>query len=106
MNQQGYYIQRLLPGAYDLTVQGDHYNAKQEHMVINSDLSLSFDLQTRIQTGDIDRNEEQDIGDAIQCLQIISGFDVGYYYDPAALTGKVLELRDVIFILQKLSEMK
>jgi len=27
-----------------------------------------------------------------------------YYYDPGALTGDVIELRDAIFILQMLSE--
>ena len=38
--------------------------------------------------------------------RLLSGFNDGYYYDQSALTGDVLELRDAIFILQNLSEIK
>jgi len=105
-DNQGLSIERLQPGDYEITIHGDHYHSRQESMNINQDLSLSFDLTSTIETGDINRNDQQDIGDAIQCLQVISGFDDGYYYDQSALTFDVLELRDAIFILQSLSEIK
>ena len=109
MNQQGHYIQRIQPGTYDISISGDHYMFKPENVVIDtqSEISLSFGLTSTIQTGDINRNGKQDIGDAIQCLQVISVTDGNtYYYDQKALTGRVPGLRDAIFILQKLSEIK
>jgi Leucine-rich repeat (LRR) protein len=105
MNYQGLSIERVQPGDYEISINGDHYHSRQESMTIQNDLSLSFDLNTTIQPGDINRNERQDVGDIIQCLQIISGIeDPSYYYDQGALTGEVLELRDAIFIMQGLSE--
>jgi DNA-binding beta-propeller fold protein YncE len=106
MNLQGLYISRIQPGAYDISIHGDHYYSRQETMMINSGFgsALSFALTSKIQTGDINRNEKLDIGDAVLCLQIISGLDNDYYYDLGALTGEVLELRDAIFILQGVSE--
>jgi Leucine-rich repeat (LRR) protein len=106
MNHQGHFIERIQPGAYDISINGDHYVFKPENVVIDtqSEISLSFGLTSTIQTGDINRNGKQDIGDAIQCLQIISGIEDAYYYDQGALTGNVLELRDAIFIMQRLSE--
>jgi hypothetical protein len=106
MNQQGHYIERFHPGVYDINIFGDHYTFQPDRIVIDQpEISLSFALTSTIQTGDINRNGKQDIGDAIQCLQVISGVDESfYYYDPGALTGDVIELRDAIFILQMLSE--
>jgi hypothetical protein len=107
MNQQGHYIERFHPGVYDINIFGDHYTFQPDRIVIDDqpEISLSFALTSTIQTGDINRNGKQDIGDAIQCLQVISGVDESfYYYDPGALTGDVIELRDAIFILQMLSE--
>jgi len=105
LNQQGFSIERLQPGDYEININGDHYHARQESMTILRDLSLSFNLNSTIQPGDINRNERQDVGDMIQCLQIISGIDdQSYYYDPGALTGDLLELRDAIFIMQALSD--
>ena len=106
MNQQGHYIKRINPGAYEVEVSADHYNSTKQIIIINDlETSLSFALQSRIQTGDINRNGNYDLGDAIQCLQILSGLDsLSYYFDPSALTGDRLEVQDAIFIMQVLSE--
>jgi hypothetical protein len=109
MNHQGHYIERLQPGAYDINIFGDHYTFQPAKIIIDDqpEISLSFALTSTIQTGDINRNGKQDIGDAILCLQVISGVNENfYYYDPGALTGDVVELRDAIFILQMLSEIE
>jgi transposase-like protein len=107
MNQQGHYIERIQPGAYEINIYGDHYAFTPDHIIIDdqSEISLSFSLTSTIQTGDINRNGKQDIGDAILCLQIISGVDdCLYYYDQGALTADVLNLRDAILLLQHLSK--
>jgi hypothetical protein len=105
MNQQGKYIKRVKPGAYEAIITADHYNSNKEIIIINDiETLLSFALQSIIQTGDINRNENHDLGDAIQCLQILSRFDnTSYFFDQSALTGDRLELRDAIFILQRLA---
>ena len=107
MNQQGHYIERMQPGEYVISILGDHYTFEPDHIIIDTqpEISFSFGLTSTIQTGDINRNGMQDIGDVIQCLQVISGIGDAYYFDQGALTGDVPGLRDAIFMMQELSEM-
>jgi hypothetical protein len=68
--------------------------------------SFNFSLDFKSSSGDINRNGKRDVGDAIKCLQVLGSIDDKYYYDPSALIGDVLELRDAIFVFQHLSEIK
>jgi len=109
MHSNGVYIKRFFrPGLYKVAVIADNYTPLHNEsieIIPGQIQSFNFSLDFQSSLGDINRNGKRDIGDAIMCLQVISGVDENfYYYDPEALTADVIELRDAIFILQMLSE--
>jgi hypothetical protein len=108
MNQNGLSINRFMKsGMVNLAISADNYSPIHNETIeiIHGEMqSFNFSLDFKSIPGDINRNGKRDIGDAIQCLQVLSGLDDRSYYDPSVLTGDVLGLRDGIFILQQLSK--
>jgi hypothetical protein len=108
MNQNGLSINRFMKsGMVNLAISADNYSpiTNETIEIIHGEMqSFNFSLDFKSSPGDINRNGECDIGDAIQCLQVLSGLDDRSYYDSSVLTGDVLGLRDGIFILQQLSK--
>ncbi|MBF0452754.1 MAG: putative Ig domain-containing protein, partial [Candidatus Magnetomorum sp.] len=109
LNSNGLNINRFVQsGLFEIAVIADNYTPVNESIeIVSGEMqSFNFSLDFKSSLGDINRNGKCDIGDAVQCLQVLSGIDNISYYDPSALAGDVIELRDVIFILQDLSEIK
>ena len=110
MHPNGQYIKRFLhPGSFKVAVIANNYTPLHNKIIeiIPGEMqSFNFSLDFKSTIGDINRNGKRDIGDAIQCLQVLSGLDDQSYYDHSALIGDVLELRDTILILQHLSDTK
>jgi len=110
VNSNGLYIERFMQsGLYNISVIADNYTPlhKDPIEIIPGEMqSFNFSLDFQSSLGDINRNGKRDIGDAIQCLQVLSGLADQSYYDRSALLGDALELRDTIYILQHLSDIK
>jgi alpha-tubulin suppressor-like RCC1 family protein len=110
MNANGLYIKRFdQSGVYHVAVSAENYtpvNNESIEIIPGEIQSFTFNLDFISRLGDINRNGKCDIGDAVQSLQVLSGIDNISYYDPFALTGDVIELRDAIFVLQQLSEIE
>jgi len=110
MHSSGVYIKRFIQsGLYNVAVSADNYMPLHNEfieIIPGGMQSFNFSLDFQSSPGDINRNGKRDVGDAIKCLQVLSGIDNKYYYDPSALIADVLELRDAIFILQHLSDTK
>jgi alpha-tubulin suppressor-like RCC1 family protein len=110
MNANGLYIKRFdQSGVYHVAVSEENYtpvNNESIEIIPGEIQSFTFNLDFISRLGDINRNGKCDIGDAVQSLQVLSGIDNISYYDPFALTGDVIELRDAIFVLQQLSEIE
>jgi hypothetical protein len=110
MNQSGLSIKRFMKtGSVNLTISASNYSSLTNETIeiMPGEMqSFNYSLDFKSTIGDINRNGKRDIGDAIKCLQVLSGLDDQTYYDHSALIGDFLELRDMIFILQHLSEIK
>jgi hypothetical protein len=107
MHPNGQYIKRFLEsGSFQIAVTANNYTPLHNEMnIMQGEIqSFNFSLDFKSSLGDINRNGKRDIGDAIKCLQVLSGLADQSYYDPSALTGEVPGLRDGIFILQQLSK--
>jgi hypothetical protein len=108
MLQSGRYIDRLKEiGEYNVTIQAEGYETKRDVIHISDyiNLPLSFALTYIVQTGDLNRDNQVDIGDAIICLQGLSKIHSdNFYYDKKALIDNNLGLRDAIYILRSMGE--
>jgi alpha-tubulin suppressor-like RCC1 family protein len=110
MHSNGVYIKRFIQsGIYNVSVSADNYAPLHNEfidIIPGQVQSFNFSLDFQSSLGDLNRNGKRDVGDAIKCLQVLGGIDDKYYYDPSVLIGDVLELRDAIYILQQLSDIK
>jgi hypothetical protein len=108
MNQNGLSINRFMKsGMVNLAISADNYSPIHNETIeiIHGEMqSFNFSLDFKSIPGDINRNGKRDIGDAIQCLQVLSGLDEQFYYDSSVLIGEMPGLGDGIFILQQLSK--
>ena len=110
MNPNGIYISKgLICQGFNLEVRENKYEPCNEYIEIvpGTEQAYHFSLDFKSKPGDINRNGKRDIEDAIQCLQLLSGLNNQSYHDPSSsIDDDVLELRDTIFILQHLSDIK
>ncbi|ETR67149.1 MAG: hypothetical protein OMM_11901 [Candidatus Magnetoglobus multicellularis str. Araruama] len=75
MRQSGRYIERFNePGFYNVSIQANGYETKNESVEIikNKNQSLDFDISYKFQTGDLNKDRNVDLKDVIMCLQRIS----------------------------------
>ena len=106
-SRRGQLIQKSdLTTPLDLTITAMTYETAYTRL--NADdspiITLAIPIHSNIQTGDINRNEIIDIGDAILGLQILAGMPVlDYYYDQAALVEGNVGLADIIYVVRWLS---
>ena len=107
VNENGLNIERFIPGDYTITASIENYYPITQTIQINpgSIQALNFNLDFKSSLGDLNRNSIIDVGDAIQCLQILSGMnELEHFIDKDALFGESVGLKDVIYVLQKVSD--
>jgi hypothetical protein len=104
--KSGRYIEKFNEaGHYQVTIQAEGYETANESVDITENINIPFNfgISYTVQTGDLNRNRTIDIGDAIMCLQVLSGIQVNdFYYDEAARIVNDVGLRDAILIVRKM----
>ena len=108
VNEKGLCIKRFSQsGTLNLAISANNYKSINNTIQIDSDKihAFNFYLDFKSSLGDQNRNSIIDIGDAIQYLQILSGMDESeHFIDKDALFDESVGLKDVIYVLQEVSD--
>jgi len=105
-SKYGHLIQKLdfsLP--IDVTITAKTYDTAYTQ-IYNADTIISLDiaLVSNVQMGDINRDSRINMGDAILCLQILSGCHVSDFFNgQGAFVYDDLSLVDIIYVLRSVS---
>jgi hypothetical protein len=106
-SKRGILIQQLdLSNTVDITISAPTYESAYTQITDKGlpILSLAIPLVSNVQTGDINRDENIDMGDAILALQILSGVqNSDYHYAQEALVDNNVGLADIIYVLRSIS---
>jgi len=98
-------VYRFITRAVDLANNKEFENIPNPEEEYTTETILVKHIPENPIIGDMNNNNRVDTGDAILCLQLISGVDIAeYIYDPEVLQGNYAGLRDAIYIMKFLSE--